>query len=120
MRRQLSSADSDRRGSPHYYVAFTSLKAQPLRRKTRDRHITALTTEDLETGGPIATRHPIIQIAAVAVDGETLTQVDTFEIEIRFDERRATNYALRKNSYSRRLWNEQAEPEDAVGFQGAC
>ncbi len=66
---------------------------------------------DLETGGPNPNRHPIVQIAAIAVDAVTLTAVDEIELKIQFDERRATKYALRKNSYSRRLWHEQAIPE---------
>ena len=72
---------------------------------------TKLVFLDLETGGPDSDRHPIIQIAAIAVDGETLATFETIELKVRFDERRATKYALRKNSYSRRIWQEQALPE---------
>jgi len=70
---------------------------------------------DIESGGPNPNRHPIIQIAAIAVDGETLATRETIEIKVSFDERRATKYALRKNSYSRRVWQEQATPEEEAG-----
>lgn len=66
---------------------------------------------DLETGGPDPHRHPIIQVAAVAVDGATLATVETIELKVCFDERRATKYALRKNSYSRRTWLDEALSE---------
>lgn len=73
---------------------------------------------DIETGGPNPNRHPIIQIAAIAVDGESLATLETVELKIVFDERRATKYALRKNSYSRPAWQEQAvrEAEGAQRF----
>lgn len=67
---------------------------------------------DLETGGLNPHRHPIIQIAAVAVDGDTLAALDEIELKVQFDERRAAKYAFRKNSYSRLLWQERALPED--------
>lgn len=66
---------------------------------------------DLETGGPSPNRHPIIQLAAVALDGATLATLETIELKVRFDERKATKYALRKNSYSRRIWQQEALPE---------
>src|SRR5687768_5024484 len=66
---------------------------------------------DLETGGPNPNRHPIIQIAAAALDGATLATLETIELKVRFDERKATKFALRKNSYSRRAWQQAALPE---------
>jgi DNA polymerase III epsilon subunit-like protein len=69
---------------------------------------------DLETGGPNPDRHPIIQIAAAALDGATLSTLETIELKVRFDERQATKYALRKNAYSRRTWKDQALPEVEV------
>ncbi len=66
---------------------------------------------DIESGGPNPHRHPIIQIAAVAVDGATLATLQAIEIKVRIDERKATKYALRKNSYSRRIWQQEALPE---------
>lgn len=73
---------------------------------------------DLETAGPNPKRHPIIQIAAIAIDGTTFANRESLELKIRFDERRATKYALRKNSYSRRTWQEHAvnEVEAAMRF----
>lgn len=75
---------------------------------------------DLETGGLDPRRNPIIQLGAVAVDSETLAEFDEVEIKIRFDERKAAKFALRKNSYSRRLWNEEALPPEqaARAFSG--
>jgi DNA polymerase III epsilon subunit-like protein len=72
---------------------------------------------DVETAGSNPTRHPIVQIAAIAVD-EILQPVETFEAKIRFDERRANRNSLRKNHYHRGLWAKQAlEPEIAAkGF----
>lgn len=78
-----------------------------------------LTFIDLETGGHNPKRHPIIQLAAIAVDGETLATLETIELKIRFDEGRASKYALRKNSYSRRVWQEQAIPEKEAAKQYA-
>ncbi len=63
---------------------------------------------DLESGGPNPKRHPIIQLAAMAVDQATLTQIESIEIKVRFDERKANKYSLRKNSYSRSLWQREA------------
>lgn len=66
---------------------------------------------DLETGGPSPNRHPIIQIAATALDGATLATLETIELKVSFDERKTTRYALRKNSYSRRVWQQEALSE---------
>jgi len=66
---------------------------------------------DVETGGPNPNRHPIIQIAAAAVDGATLTTIATIELKVQFDEYKAMKYSLRKNSYSRRIWQQEALPE---------
>lgn len=74
---------------------------------------------DLETGGPNPIRHPIIQLAAIAVDGATLSALETIEVKVQFDERKAAKYALRKNSYSRRIWQKEALPEEAAALQFA-
>jgi DNA polymerase III epsilon subunit-like protein len=78
---------------------------------------TKLVFVDLEPTGPNATRHAILQIAAIAVD-ENLQPVETFEAKIRFDQRRANRNSLRKNHYQRGLWAKQAlEPDIAAkGF----
>src|SRR5262249_20123792 len=72
---------------------------------------------DLETGGLNPKRHPIVQLAAIAVDCH-LEPVEAFEAKVRFDERTASRNSLRKNHYSRGLWAREAfEPEDvAVNF----
>ncbi len=75
---------------------------------------------DIETGGPNPSRHPIIQIAAVALDGSRLATLETSEIKIRFDERKANKYSLRKNSYSRSLWQREAMPEHKAARQFAA
>jgi len=74
---------------------------------------------DIETGGPNPKRHPIIQIAAIAVDGDTLATLETIEAKIRVDERQTTKYALR-NSYSRKVWQENALPEDEAAQRFAA
>jgi DNA polymerase III epsilon subunit-like protein len=69
---------------------------------------------DLETGGLNPKRHPILQLAAIAVD-ENLQSVETFEVKIRFDERQANRNSLRKNHYRRGIWVAKAlEPEEAA------
>jgi DNA polymerase III epsilon subunit-like protein len=67
---------------------------------------------DLETAGPNAKRHPIIQIAAVAVD-HTLQPLEAFEAKVSFDQRTAIRNSLRKNHYSRGIWAKEAR-EPAV------
>jgi DNA polymerase III epsilon subunit-like protein len=65
---------------------------------------------DLETAGLDYRRHPIIQIAAIAV-GPDLVPLDTFEVKIRFDLAKANRNSLRKNHYCRGTWaNEAVEP----------
>src|SRR5713226_2283167 len=69
---------------------------------------------DLETGGLIPKRHPIIQLAAVAVDDQ-LEPVEAFEAKVRFDEREANRNSLRKNHYRRGLWAQEAsEPKEVT------
>jgi DNA polymerase III epsilon subunit-like protein len=58
---------------------------------------------DLETGGPDPRRHPIIQIAAVAVD-QQLQPIEAFEAKIRFNKHKANAYSLRKNNYHPGIW----------------
>jgi DNA polymerase III epsilon subunit-like protein len=69
---------------------------------------------DLETGGPDPKRHPIIQLAAVAVD-EHLDVLEAFEAKIKFDENRANLHSLRKNHFHRGVWAKEAcEAKDAA------
>jgi DNA polymerase III epsilon subunit-like protein len=74
---------------------------------------------DLETGGINPQRHPIIQIAALAVDSR-LAPVEAFECKVRFDQSQATKASLRKNHYSRAQWSREAiEGGDAARRFGA-
>jgi DNA polymerase III epsilon subunit-like protein len=66
---------------------------------------------DIETGGRDPKRHPIIQLAAIAVDGQSLRSLEAIEIKVRFEERRANKHSLRKNSFSRQVWRDEALPE---------
>lgn len=69
---------------------------------------------DLETGGLDPLQHPIIQIAAVAVDS-SLSVLNRIELKVRFDESEADPKSLTKNRYSRELWRREAlEPEKAA------
>jgi len=62
---------------------------------------------DLETGGINPQRHPIIQIAGVAID-EQLEVLEAFEAKIKFDPRRANAHSLRKNHYHPGVWAKEA------------
>jgi len=61
---------------------------------------------DLETGG-VEPWRPIIQIAAVVVTS-ALSELESFESKIHFDESVAAPEALRKNHYSRSRWLKEA------------
>jgi len=69
---------------------------------------------DIETGGLDALRHPITQLAAVAVDSQ-LHELDTFEVKIDFDRSKADPDALLKNSYDHAVWQrEQVRPAEVI------
>jgi DNA polymerase III epsilon subunit-like protein len=69
---------------------------------------------DIETAGPNPKKHPIVQLAAIAVD-DHLEPVGAFEAKVRFDERRANRHSLRKNHYCRGLWAREAlEPKEVA------
>lgn len=75
---------------------------------------TTLVFVDIETAGLNPKRHPIIQIAAVAVDAG-LNPLEAFEAKILFDEHSARRHALRKNHFSRGLWAKEAlDPQEAA------
>lgn len=82
--------------------------------------VSTLNFFDLEIGGPNLGRHSIIQLAAIAVDRSTLAEIESIEIKVRFDERKANKYSLRKNSYSRSLWQLEAMPEQEAARQFAA
>jgi DNA polymerase III epsilon subunit-like protein len=68
---------------------------------------------DLETGGLDPKRHPIIQLAAVAVD-EELQVLEAFEAKIIFDTKRANAHSLRKNHYHPGIWAKEARDAKVV------
>lgn len=70
---------------------------------------------DCETGG-LELTHPILQIAAVAVDAEW-KELGTFERKIIVDTEKCTAKALEINSYDKELWEKEAMPERAVVSQ---
>jgi DNA polymerase III epsilon subunit-like protein len=74
-----------------------------------DRGDNRLIFFDLETGGLDPKRHPIIQLAAIAVDGE-LQPLEAFEVKIQFDASRANRNSLRKNHYAAGTWSQLAVP----------
>lgn len=68
---------------------------------------------DLETGG-IELRHPVIQIAAVAVDDGTMAEAGSFEQKVAFNEEAADPEALRINHYTAEAWKDALKPIDAT------
>src|SRR5580700_11396844 len=62
---------------------------------------------DLETGG-VRPEHPIIQIAAVAIDNATWQEVDAIEMKLCFDPSQADPEALRLNHYNTAVWHAEA------------
>lgn len=67
---------------------------------------------DLETAGLDPWR-PIIQIAAIAVDSN-LRELERFEAKLKFNSKFADPKSLRKASYSRELWKQEAQPSIRV------
>jgi DNA polymerase-3 subunit epsilon len=63
---------------------------------------------DLETGGLDPAKHPIIQIAAIAVD-EQLNELAEFEAKILFKLENADQEALLKNCYDREVWEREGK-----------
>jgi DNA polymerase III epsilon subunit-like protein len=61
---------------------------------------------DLETGGLDPKRHPIMQMAAVAVDRD-LAVLEGFEAKIIFNPRQANAYCLRKVHYHPGIWAQE-------------
>lgn len=63
---------------------------------------------DLETGG-LELEHPVIQIAAIAVQ-RGWREVETFQRKIQFAVHRCTTQALEVNSYDEETWAREAIP----------
>lgn len=73
---------------------------------------------DLETGGLDWIKHPIIQLAAVAVDAE-LNEIESFECKLKFDMASADPEALLMNHYDSDVWEKDAiEQKDAISRFG--
>lgn len=83
------------------------------------RHISMCATQDLETAGLDPKRHPIIQLAAVAVD-QHLDAIEAFEAKIRFDKKKANAHSLRKNHYHPGVWAQEAQDPKAVAQEFAA
>jgi len=73
---------------------------------------------DIESGGffdvvagEVAITHPVIQIAAVAVD-RAYRERETIEVKIQFDEAEADPEALSMNHYDRERWRREAVPDN--------
>jgi DNA polymerase III epsilon subunit-like protein len=71
---------------------------------------------DLETGALDPRRHPIMQLAAVAIDhaGDVL---EAFEAKLKFDPKRANAHSLRKNHYHPGVWAKDAREPRAVAHE---
>lgn len=61
---------------------------------------------DLETGGLDRERHPIIQIAAVAIDVDW-RELEAWECKVLFREENAEPEALKLNSYDPEVWEDE-------------
>lgn len=70
---------------------------------------------DTETGG-VMPKDPTIQLAAVAVDDDTLLEVSSFECKIAFNEADADPEALRINHYSAAAWAAAKSPSVVAGL----
>lgn len=68
---------------------------------------------DLETGGLDPRRHPIIQIAALAVDHEW-QEIEAIQCKLKFDPGKCEPQALQTNHYDAEVWE-----REAVGAMGA-
>lgn len=76
--------------------------------------MTRLVCVDIETAGADPKRHPIIQVAAVAIDGQG-EPLEAFETKLRFDTARANVSSLRKSHYHPGVWaRESRSPRDAA------
>jgi len=63
---------------------------------------------DLETGGLEPGVHPIIQIAAVAVDRDDFKPLDEIELKIKFSVQDCNDTALKVNSFDPEVWEKEA------------
>lgn len=68
---------------------------------------------DLETGG-VEMSHPVIQLAAIAVDVDTLAETSAFEAKLKFDVSKCDPKALEVNHYDPSAWASAMEPSQVV------
>lgn len=68
---------------------------------------------DLETGGLDPHRHPIIQIALVAVDG-AWREIEALELKIHFDRAACDTQALEVNRWDPEVWKREAVSSSAA------
>jgi DNA polymerase III epsilon subunit-like protein len=68
---------------------------------------------DLETGGLDPKKHPVTQIAAIAVD-EALRELELFEAKVIFSVLEGTKEALNRQKYSPQRWAREARRADEV------
>jgi oligoribonuclease (3'-5' exoribonuclease) len=68
---------------------------------------------DPETAGIDPKRHPIIQLAAIAVDDQ-LEVLEAFEAKVQFDLRQANVRSLRKKHFHPGVWAREARDEKTV------
>ncbi|MFO0915919.1 MAG: 3'-5' exonuclease [Pirellulales bacterium] len=73
---------------------------------------------DLETAGLNPKRHPIIQIAAIAVNRQ-LEPIEAFEAKVQFDSHRANKNSLRKNHYQAGTWLKEGRRDEVVAREFA-
>ena len=74
---------------------------------------------DLETGGLDGKRHPIIQIAAIAVNDE-YEELEVFERKILFREDGCDPTALKKNHFDPKVWQEEGVGPKEVASEFAA
>jgi DNA polymerase III epsilon subunit-like protein len=65
---------------------------------------------DLETGGIDPLRHPVIQVAMIALDS-AWNEVDTLEVKVHFDPSATEPEALARNSFDPAVWAREAVPQ---------
>jgi DNA polymerase-3 subunit epsilon/ribonuclease T len=68
---------------------------------------------DLETGGLDPKRHPIIQLAAIAVDSR-YQPLEAYEAKVKFNPAHAKAHSLRKNHYHPGVWATEAQEAKLV------
>ena len=68
---------------------------------------------DLETGGLVPGRYPIIQFAAIAVD-EDFKEIEELEIKIIFNVSDCDPKSLEVNSFDQETWDKEAVPAMAA------